>query len=212
MKYIKAKVAITRKTGRPRSFDRDSALEQAMLAFWRHGYETTSIAELTSAMGITPPSLYTAFGDKKRLFVEAVKLYAGDQEAMARSIADAPSAYQAAKDMLIGAAKAFTAQATPSGCLLASATASGSAASADVQRAVADIRQGIAAMLRSRIERDIKTGALPERTDSVGLAGLVIAVIQGMSVLARDGANRAALLCVVDAMLGGWPSGPTAPH
>jgi AcrR family transcriptional regulator len=211
MKYIQTNVATTRKTGRPLSFDRDSALEQAMLAFWRHGYETTSIAELTSAMGITPPSLYTAFGDKKRLFLEAVQLYAGDQQAMARSVANAPSAYQAAKDMLIGAAKAFTAQATPSGCLLASATASGSAASADVQRAVADMRQAIAAMLRSRIECDIESGALPDRTDAAALASLVIAVIQGMSVLARDGANRAALLCVVDAMLAGWPGDPAAP-
>jgi AcrR family transcriptional regulator len=155
MEFGEAVTVSHRKTGRPLSFDRAIALEQAMLTFWRHGYETTSIADLTTAMGITPPSLYTAFGDKKRLFLEAVQLYAGDPEAMAQTIADAPSAYDAARDMLIGAATAFTDEATPPGCLLASATASGSAASADVQRAVADIRQAIAARLRGRIARDI---------------------------------------------------------
>ena len=196
-----------RKTGRPLSFDRNAALEQAMLTFWRHGYETTSITDLTTAMGITTPSLYTAFGDKKRLFLEAVKLYAGDPEAMARSIADAPSAYDASRDMLIGAATAFTEKTAPPGCLLASATASGSAASADVQRAVADVRRTIAVMLRARIARDIETGKLPGIVDATALAQLVIAVIQGMSVLARDGIDRARLLSLADTMLTGWPGG-----
>ena len=58
----------SRKPGRPLGFDRDAALQQAMLLFWRHGYEATSVNDLTNAMGITPPSLYTAFGDKKQLF------------------------------------------------------------------------------------------------------------------------------------------------
>ena len=64
--------ALPRRTGRPLSFDRDAALRQAMLTFWRHGYETTSVAELTAAMGVSAPSLYTAFGDKKQLFLEAM--------------------------------------------------------------------------------------------------------------------------------------------
>jgi AcrR family transcriptional regulator len=64
-----------RRLGRPLSFDREAALEKAMLAFWRHGYEGTSLAELTAAMEVTPPSVYAAFGDKKHLFLEAVDLY-----------------------------------------------------------------------------------------------------------------------------------------
>ena len=65
----------SRPRGRPRAFDRDAALDRAMHLFWRKGYESTSVSDLTEAMGIAPPSLYAAFGDKKRLFLEAVDRY-----------------------------------------------------------------------------------------------------------------------------------------
>ena len=194
-----------RKTGRPLSFNRDAALQKAMLMFWRHGYETTSVADLTTAMGITAPSLYTAFGDKKRLFLEAAQRYAGDPEVMAQTIDGAPTAYAAAHEMLTAAAIAYTGDATPRGCLLASATASGSAASADVQSAIADIRGSIAQRLGARVNRDIAAGVLPAETDAAALAGLVMAVTQGMSTLARDGLPRAGLLAIVETALQGWP-------
>ena len=176
-----------------------------MLTFWRHGYETASVADLTAAMGISPPSLYAAFGDKRQLFLEAVRLYAGDPADMDRMIGDAPSAYDAARALMTAAAIAYTGEATPKGCLLASATASGSAASADVQAAVAEVRRGIDRRLWMRIERDIGDGVLPPGTHAAALAGLVLAVTQGMSVLARDGASRASLLAVADAALQAWP-------
>ena len=200
--------ALPRRTGRPLSFDRNAALRQAMLTFWQHGYETTSVADLTAAMGISAPSLYAAFGDKKRLFIEAMRLYAGDPADMERAIAKAPTAYQAAHDLMTGAATTYTGEATPRGCLLASATASASAAAVDVQNAVADVRRGIENCLRVRIERDVKDGVLPIGTQAAPLARLVLAVTQGMAVLARDGASRTSLLAVVEAALYAWPGPP----
>ncbi len=194
-----------RRTGRPLSFDRGVALERAMHAFWRHGYETTSIADLTAAMGVSTPSLYAAFGDKERLFLEAVRLYAGDAEAMRQAIDGAATARDAARDMLAAAATAYTGEDTPRGCLLASATASGSPASAGVRHAVAGIRATIAAQLHARIERDAAAGLLPPATDAAALSGLVMAVVQGLSTLARDGATRASLLAIADAALHAWP-------
>jgi AcrR family transcriptional regulator len=194
-----------RKIGRPLSFNRSAALEKAMLAFWRHGYETTSVADLTAAMGITAPSLYTAFGDKKLLFLEAVRLYAGDPATVRRPIDDAMSSQLAASNMLTAAAFAYTGDATPPGCLLASATASGSAVSAEVQEAVADVRRSIMACLKARIERDIADGMLSSETDTHGLSGFVMSVAQGMSVLARDGASRRMLLAIVKVAVQAWP-------
>src|SRR5258708_36834513 len=60
-----------RPRGRPRGFDREAALEAAMRLFWSRGYEATSVSDLVAVMGITPPTLYGAFRDKKRLFLEA---------------------------------------------------------------------------------------------------------------------------------------------
>ena len=201
------------KTGRPLSFDRDAALERAMLTFWRHGYETTSIIDLTAAMGISTPSLYGAFGDKRRLFLEAAQLYAGDRQATADAIDAAPTARDAARDMLARAVIGYTGETTPRGCLLASATASGSAASSDVQRAVADIRRFLIERLRSRIERDVCDGLLPKPTDAPALAGLVMTTLQGLSVLARDGMDRASLQAIATTALQAWPpeAGRTPP-
>ena len=195
-----------RKTGRPLSFDRGIALEKAMLAFWAHGYETTSIGDLTKAMGITAPSLYTAFGDKRRLFLEAVRLYAGDMDAVASAIDAAPSSLEAARSILEGAVVSFTGDDTPAGCLLASSTATGSAAAADVRESVAGYRRDLRNLLVARIERDRTDGLLQPDTSAVALADLVIAVMQGLSIMARDGAERAALRAVVDAALNAWPA------
>lgn len=188
------------------SFDRDKALRNAMLAFWRNGYETTSIADLTAAMGVTAPSIYTAFGDKKQLFLEAVRLYAGSSADLERSMFEAPTAREAARNMLLASVTAFTGETTPRGCLLASATASGSKASADVQDAVADVRRTIQALLARRIGHDMSEGLLPSDIDEVSLAAMVIAVIQGLSVLARDGIDRRLLTDVAETAMRAWPS------
>ena len=195
-----------RKTGRPRSFDRASALSAAMLVFWKQGYEATSVVDLTSAMGISAPSLYAAYGDKKHLFLEAVQLYAGDPAALHRVLEDAPSAAVAMRTFLTAATITYTGKATPPGCLLASATASVSQASTDVQEAVTQVRRHIMDCLKTRIARDIGNGTLPADTNAEALSGGVMAIAQGLSVLARDGLRRPALLAIAEAYLRSWPA------
>ena len=196
----------TRRLGRPLSFDRDAALDAAMRLFWAHGYEATSIAELTSRMGITPPSLYAAFGDKRRLFREAVHRYLGGVAAVAHNISAAPTAWAAARDLLTAAAVGDTGADTPPGCLLASSIVSSAAAAADVREELAVLRRAIEAALRSRIERDVAEGLMPASADADMLAGHAFAVIQGMSTLAKDGADRRKLLKIVEATMACWPT------
>lgn len=187
-----------RKKGRPLSFDRSAALDAAMLTFWQHGYEATSIADLTTAMGVTAPSLYNAFGDKKHLFLEAARRYVGDPEALTVTLASAPTARQAIHNLLVSTANAFASDETPKGCLLASATASVSKDAADVQQAVAEIRRAIAAAIGSRIQDDIQSGLLSQNTDAQALSLFVVTAIQGLSALARDGVDRATLVKVAN--------------
>ena len=185
-----------RKVGRPLGFDRDAALVQAMLLFWRHGYEATSVSDLTTAMGITPPSLYTAFGDKKQLFLEAVQRYLSGPVTSRSIIDEAKDGRDAAAELLRVAALGFTGRDTPAGCLLASSAISCSAAAGDVQKELATIRQHIEARLRRKIRQSIKGGLMAGDTDAGALAGHTMAVIQGMSTLARDGASREKLQAV----------------
>ena len=192
--------------GRPLSFDRDAALGVAMRLFWHHGFEATSVAELTRAMGITPPSLYAAFGDKRGLFREAIGRYMAGSMTPDTIIDGAASARQAAGELLTAAAVGGTGEETPPGCLLASSIVSCSAEAADVREELAVLRRGIEARLRSRIDRDVSEGVLPPGTDADMLAGHVLAVIQGLSTLAKDGADRKKLLRIVDAAMRCWPA------
>lgn len=209
---MKTTVITPRRTGRPLSFDRDVVLKKAMLTFWRHGYETTSISDLTQAMGVTAPSIYAAFGNKKHLFLEAMHRYAGLPEDLETSLGEASTACEAVYRMLIAAADAFTGDATPRGCLLASATASCSAQAMDVQAAVTDVRRQITERVRERIEQDITAGTLPPETQAAALANFAIAVVQGMSVLARDGMQPDVLKAMVETAMAAWPPAVDAPQ
>ena len=197
-----------RRSGRPLSFDRDAALHQAMLLFWRHGYEGTSLNALTTALGVTPPSIYAAFGDKKRLFQEVVRLYSAEGTVSERIIDGAATARAAAEELLFTAARGFTGVDTPPGCLMASAAITGSAESSDVQAELAATRRDIEAHLRQRLATAVADGELPASADPAALAGLVMALIQGMSTLARDGATRDHLFAVVKAALAALPVCP----
>ena len=194
-----------RRPGRPLGFDREAALHQAMLLFWRHGYEATSVNDLTRAMGITPPSLYTAFGDKKQLFMNAVKRYLSGAVTSESIIDGAPTAREAAAGLLQAATVGFTGDSTPAGCLLASSAISCSPAAADVQKALAKIRRKIEKRLRQKITRENAARNRKKTVDAEAIAGHIMAVIQGMSTLARDGATREKLRSVASAAMLAWP-------
>ena len=198
--------AIKKRPGRPLSFDREEALDRAIYQFWRTGYVTTTVTDLTSAMGITAPSLYTAFGDKESLFLQCVARYSKPgPKTSAESIAEAASARQAAQTLLEVAAAWFTRPGSPPGCLVASAASSGSESAERVRAALKQVREATRKAIQKRAERDIREERLPLGTNARALASMTMAVMQGMSTLARDGASRAMLQEVVEAAMTGWP-------
>ena len=169
---------------RPRGFDRDQALETAMRLFWERGYEDTSISDLTTAMGIASPSLYAAFGDKQRLFEEAVERYASGPGAVVGTALLEPTAREAIERMLTDAARLYAAAERPRGCLIVN------------EPRLTDRRGESDAAILGRLRRGVAEGDLPTDTDVDALAAYICAVITGMSARARDGASAEELAAV----------------
>ncbi|MEV6109331.1 TetR/AcrR family transcriptional regulator [Streptomyces sp. NPDC051940] len=193
----------TRQRGRPRSFDRDQALRQAVFTFWEHGYEATSVADLTHAMGIAAPSMYAAFGDKRSLFEEAVRAYA---EAYGRFSARAlgePTARGAVARLLREAAAEHTTPGRPRGCLVVSGATN--TTSPEVREFLRGMRQANVRSIEERVQRGVDEGELPPGTDAGVLARYVGTVFQGMAQQARDGATREQLEAVAEQAMKAWP-------
>ncbi|MFF6951274.1 TetR/AcrR family transcriptional regulator [Streptomyces iakyrus] len=194
----------TRSRGRPRSFDRETALEKALLAFWEHGYEATSVSDLTRVMDIGAPSLYAAFGDKRSLFEEVVRMYGTRYGSFTdRALAEEPTARAAVERALREAATAYTEPGHPHGCLVVHAATNCS--TPEVEESLRERRNANITAFESRIRADVAAGVLPASTDAAALARHTGAMIQGMSQQARDGASREELEAVAEIALSIWP-------
>jgi AcrR family transcriptional regulator len=191
--------------GRPRAFDRAKALRRAMEVFWAQGYEGTSLADLTKAMGINRPSLYAAFGCKEALFREAVELYEEIEGVAAnRALAEEPTAFAAFEAMLRANAAAYTDPRKPPGCMVVLAAILGTPDSAAVREYLALSRRRTQSVLEQRLKRAIKEGEIPPGVNVRSLASFYATVLAGMSLQARDGASKAALDAIVDVALASW--------
>lgn len=184
-----------RKAGRPPTFDPDEALRRALMVFWERGYEGTSMAALQEAAGLTAPQLYRAFESKERLFERVVRLYQDEYGFGVRR--DVPLV-EAVVEYLDRAAREFTSD-PGRGCLVSTgllATGEEAGAAAAICRAE---RESALAALESRIADAVARGEIPGTVDAVGLSRTLGALIQGMSVQARDGASYEDLAGVVTA-------------
>ncbi|MEV6364140.1 TetR/AcrR family transcriptional regulator [Nocardia asteroides] len=188
--------------GRPRGFDRDVALRRAMEVFWERGYDGASMADLTAAMGINSPSLYAAFGDKEALFRAAVELYGRtDGSHTARALREEPTAYAAIAAMLHDNIAAYTDPGLPPGCMVVLSGATYTSRTAPVRAFVADARKHTTAEIAARLDRGVTEGDLRPDTDSAALAAFYSAVLFGLSIQARDGADAAELAAAADSAL-----------
>jgi TetR/AcrR family transcriptional regulator, copper-responsive repressor len=196
--------------GRPRTFDRDAAVDAAVRLFWERGYEATSISDLAAAMGIRSASLYAAFGDKARLFGEAVGRYQALSDYVIRALALAPTRL-AISSLLTEAARHFTTGTAPTGCLVVlSGLSSDRAASPEVHKMLAAQRVAFEAIVRARLERGRAEGDVAAGADLDALARYVVMIFQGLAVAARQGQAREDLDKVATYALEGWPAGVCA--
>jgi AcrR family transcriptional regulator len=184
--------------GRTRSFDADAALDRAVDLFSHHGYEGTSIAQLTEAMGITPPSLYAAYGNKRHLFDLVIERYSEQRRPHMESVISQPTARLAAKRYLEGTAEHDTEPGQPRGCLTVQGCL---AASHEVAEALARRRTANQEAIQRRFQQGVEDGDLPSSTDTAALARYMSTV----SVQACGGASREQLLEVAGLALATIP-------
>jgi AcrR family transcriptional regulator len=192
--------------GRRRAFDAEEALERATEVFWRSGYEGASLQALTRAMGINPPSLYMAFGNKDGLFRRALDRYAEKRAAFMAEVLARPTARSVAESYLFGSAELMSGGHDPPGCLLVQSGISCGAAGAGVPQELALRRAGPEAALRARFERARSEGDLPADANPSALARYLSTVNYGMAVQAGAGVGVEALKEIGLVALQAWPA------
>lgn len=192
--------------GRPREFDLDDALTAALRVFWRNGYESASMADLTAEMGITKPSLYAAFGNKEALFHKALDLYEREKLAYTVAALEAPTARGVAERFLQGALQIHLNTGEPKGCMGVISTVTCGAEAQSIKADLTARRASSEAALIARFERAQAEGELPDGLTPAALTRFLYALMQGMSVQSSSGATCAELRQLVETTLLVWPT------
>ena len=194
-----------RSAGRPREFDRDTALQAAMRVFWSHGYEGASLTELTEAMGISRPSLYATFGDKAGLFRETVATYTVGRDHIFEAALALPTAREVADRILRPNPTSCSNPDNPAGCFLVQGALVGSEDSDCMKHELATIRAQGTEQLAERFNRAKDEGDLPPEVDPTTLAHYVSSLSYGLAVQASSGVSLEQLTRVVDLAMANWP-------
>ena len=195
------KTALPKPRGRPRSVDEGRVLGALLETFWTRGYTAVSIDELAQAAGVSKPSLYAAFGDKRAMYLRAMARFAGEFEGAveaaltpARPLADGLLAfYQASLERFMSGDHG------PRGCLVLCTAA----AEAVVEPAIRDVLAGVLARLDGALERSFEaaklSGQLSTSAEPRTLAALAAAVLHSVAIRVRAGEPRDRLDAIIAA-------------
>jgi AcrR family transcriptional regulator len=195
------------KRGRPRHFDREQVLAQAMHVFWVSGFQGSSIHELSQSMGLAPASLYAAFGSKEALFEEAVALYlATEAEKSWQAFEQAPRLREGVRALLVETVNVLTHTERPRGCLLVLGDKGMSPSPDSVRHVMRQQRDLKREQLLARLQRALTEGEIIDSTDVDALAASVFIFMSGLSIETADGAPETRLLSAISEFMSRWPT------
>lgn len=184
----------TGSAGRPSSFERDAAVRTALGMFRDRGYEGVSIADLTAAIGIAPPSLYHAFGSKAGLLEEAVAFYEGSEAGLdLNSLAHSKTPREWARGLLEAGARSVARSGRP--CLVSNGMIMCHPDNQAVAQRLAERRTAFRQAIGEQLLRWLS------EADARNLARYLVTVLQGLSIQARDGATMDDLHPVIELAL-----------
>ena len=177
--------------GRPRSFDPDRVLANVRDTFWQHGYAGTSVDQLVTATGLHKPSLYGAFGDKKRLYLAALNHYLDEArktfgEALAR-----PKLHDSLTGLVDHAIGMFMrGGGAGKGCFMMMTAVPEASEDPQIVEIVRRAMDSLDLAMTRRFERAIADGELKPDADAKALAMIVVANHYDLSARARAGYSR----------------------
>jgi AcrR family transcriptional regulator len=191
--------------GRTREFCVDEALAKALDVFWRNGFEGSSLAELTDAMGIARPSLYATYGNKEQLYRQALDLYEERYMGFVRDALNEASAHEVVAKILYGFVDVGTGSGSPPGCMGTNGALACSTSAASIKEELYRRRAALESALAERLERARLAGDLPKSSSPADLAGFVMTMAGGIAVQAAGGTSGASLRRVVALALNALP-------
>jgi AcrR family transcriptional regulator len=195
--------------GRPKTFDRETALNAAMVLFWKRGFEQTSVDELADAMGIRTSSLYSSFGDKETVFLDAVAHYRnGAGSVYDTSIAEGETAKAGFENLFKVAAHELTRKDQPHGCMLLLALPTCSPKYDHLQKELDRLRALSEGVMLKRLEGGVQNKEIPKSAKLPLLVSYFRTTLMGMSQQARAGASEETLLEIGRLALQVWPEIP----
>jgi AcrR family transcriptional regulator len=192
--------------GRNRSFDKDNALEQAMLVFWTNGYPGASLSDLTNAMGINKSSLYSTFSNKEELFIQAVDLYSNKHglvhtDELFKTEKKLP---ERVRNYLLSIAQMMTRFDLPTGCLICNSTSeiAGDCLPDSAKKSISAMNKQTVISLTTFFEKEQHEGNLDEKCSAKTLANYLTTLQFGLAISARNGSDVEELIEVIDFAIG----------
>jgi AcrR family transcriptional regulator len=178
------------KTGRPIGFDKDTALEAAMLLFWERGFEGTSMADLSQAMGLNPSSIYAAFGDKHALFSLAVKRYMKIRAQYAVKALQEPTLERVIRSLFSNTVAFLTMPGHPPTCMTLVGAMGCSADATPARDLMTEIRKQNQVALRERLLKARKSGELAKDINVDDYTRYLSSIIAGLSIQSANGSTK----------------------
>ncbi|MBD0424679.1 TetR/AcrR family transcriptional regulator [Streptomyces sp. NPDC052309] len=189
------------RTGRPREFDKDKTLARAVELFWSRGYGATSIQDLVDALAVERGSLYGTFGDKRRFYLDAVRLYWDVYERHLITALDTTPLLPALREILTHPARLdelISDVGTPHGCMVGNTSAELVPHDAEATQVVTHSYRRFTDLVTDALRRAQSTGEVTDSAAPEAQAQLLLYVVQGLSLVSRAGLDRAAALSAID--------------